>query len=160
MTNPRRGLLSNGGGFIFGRLIRFSGWLRRGSRDLGFLRDRWVVTGRIRFFRFRGGVIYIIDISSPVGFGRSLIDSGPFAVNYKLVQDLLLPRNANGGNEPGWAPVHTKGTGPLFEEKESKNLGTCEAGALVRAHLIKTSGHNGLFGSVWPTYGRKGEDQD
>jgi hypothetical protein len=107
---PLVGRLRSGGGNLF--LLLYGDWRRNGG-DLRLLCGGWFVTGRVGFFRFRGGVIYIIDVSSPVGLGRSLVDGGPPAIDDKFVQNLFLPWNADDGNESGGALIHTKGTSPL-----------------------------------------------
>lgn len=86
----------------------------RDGGDLRFLCSRWVVTGRDNFFRFRRGVIDIVDVSSPIGLGRSLVNSGPFAVDDVFVQDLGPPGNLNGSSEASRTPAETNGTRPLF----------------------------------------------
>lgn len=82
---------------------------------LGLLCSGWFVTGRL-ILRFRGGVIDIIHVSSPIGFGRCLVNGGPPAVDDEFVQDSLLPGNANGGDEAGRTLIQTNGTSPLLEK--------------------------------------------
>ena len=133
----RRGpLVDNGCVILDGFLLGFDrdldatlfGWLRSGDKgllllhrdgsrdggDFGFFRSRWVVTGR-DIFRFRGGIIDIVDVPSPVDLGGSLVDGGPPAVDDEFVQYPLLPGNANSSNESGRTLAQTDGTRPLLE---------------------------------------------
>ena len=136
--NDRSGLLFvDYGGSILDKFLGFSGGLdttsfsrlrsrgrdlllflhgdgSRGRGDLGFSCSRWSVTGRVNFFRFRRGVIYIVDVSSPIGLGGSLVDSGPLAVDDIFVQHLFPPGNSNGSGESSWTLAETNGTRPLF----------------------------------------------
>jgi hypothetical protein len=151
----RRGPLVDNGCVILDRfLLGFDrdldatlfGWLRSGDKgllllhrdgsrdggDFGFFRSGWVVRGRDIFFRFRGGIIDIVDVPSPVDLGGSLVDGGPPTVDDEFVQDPLLPGNANGSNESGRTLAQTDGTRPL----------------------IKGSGDDDLAGVVWPPENR------
>lgn len=174
--NRRRGLLLvDNGGFVLDKFLGFGGdldttlygRLRGGSRyfllflyrggsknrgDLGFLYSRGFVTGRDNLLRFRRGIIDIVNVSSPIGLGRGVVDSGPPAVDDELVQDLFLPGNANGSGEPGRTLVETNGTRPLFGRKNFRGLknGTGSEAEPLRAYLIKGSGDDDLVGVVWP----------
>ena len=99
-------------------------------------------------------MIDVIDVSSWVDFGGSLINGGPPSVDDKFVQDPLLPGNGNDGSEAGRTLLHTNGTGPLFEKKKIERLKICEV-ALARTYLIKGSGDDGLIGVVWPAKRKK-----
>ena len=174
--NIRRGLfLVDDGGSVLDRFLRFSGdlvttlfgRLRSGDRvlflflhgdgsrdgsDYGFLCNRFFVTGRVNFLRFRGRIIDIVDVSSPIGLGRSLVDSGPPAIDDELVQDLFRPGNTDGSRESALTLVETNGTGPLLEQFFFKDLqsGTGPGAELSRAYLIKGSGDDDLLGVVGP----------
>jgi len=67
-------------------------------------------------------MIDIIDVSSPVGLGRSLVDSGPLAIDDVFVQDFFLPGNANGSGEARRTLVQTNGTGPLSENRKCQGF--------------------------------------
>ena len=144
----RRGFLVDNGGLVLDRFLGFSGNLDTtlfsrlgsggrndllflygdGSRDwgdLGFSCSRWFVTGRGNFFRFRRGIIDIVDVSSPISLGRSLVDSGPPPIDDEFVQDLFRPGNANGSGKSTLALVETNGTRPLTDKKV---LRICKAG--------------------------------
>jgi len=106
-------------------------------------------------------VIDIIDVSSPVDLGRSLVDSGPLAVDDIFVQDPFLPGNANGSGEARRTLVQTNGTGPLSETEEGESQGFAKRDGpgsgsfFLRAYLIKGSGDHDLLGVVWPFEGGK-----
>ena len=147
--NVRRGfLLVDDGGLVLDRFLRFSGdldttlfdRLRSGGRDIllfldgdgsrdrsdyRFLCSRFFVTGRVNFLRFRRRIIDIIDVSSPIGLGGSLVDSSPPAIDDELVQDLFRPGNTDGSRESALPLVETNGTGPLLDKKF---LRICKAG--------------------------------
>ena len=142
-------LRSGGGGNIF---LFLYGDGSRDRSDLGFSCSRWFVTGRVNFFRFRRRVIDIVDVSSPIGLGGSVVDSGPPAVNDKFVQDLLRPGNADSSEESALTLVKTNGTRPLPDKRGFRDLqsGTDPGAELLRAYLIKGSGDDDLPGVVWP----------
>jgi len=141
LSIKKRGfLLVENGGFVLDRFLGFSGdldatllsRLRSGGRnvlpllygdgsrnrgDLGFSYSRWFVTGHVNFLRFRRRVIDIVDVSSPIGLGRSIVDIGPLAIDDEFVQDLLRPGNANGSGESALTLIETNGTRPLSDKK-------------------------------------------
>lgn len=78
------------------------------------------MTGRDDFFRFRRGMIYIINVSLRVGLSKSVIDGGPNAVDDEFVQDLFLPGNANCGGEAELFPLHSNGASPLLGKKRAE----------------------------------------
>jgi hypothetical protein len=106
-----------------------------GSRDgsnSGFSYSRWFVTGRVSFLRFRRRIIDIVDVSSPIGLGRSIVDSGPPAIDDEFVQDLLCPGNANSSGEFGLPLIEANGTGPL---PDKFLLRICKAGQVRERKL-------------------------
>lgn len=107
----RRDRRSNSG-CIFDRLC----WYTDGSGHYGGGFVAW----RVDVFRFRGGTIYIVDVPSPVGLGRSLVCVGPVAVDDELVQNFFLPRNADSGGESGGGLNHMNGASPLLEKEEGE----------------------------------------
>ena len=156
-SDRRRGILlfDNGG-------CDLDGWcrlrLRRSRGDLWFSCGGRFVTGRVEFFRFRGGAIYIINESSPVGLGGSLVDCGPITIDDEFVQNFCLPGNADGGGESRRTLAHANGTRPLLENGKAEpyvQLKICKASASERTYLIKGTGDDGLVGVVWPTQRKK-----
>ena len=102
--------------------------------------------------RFYGRVIDIIDVSSPIDLGGSVVDSSRPAIDDESVQDLLPPQNTNGSRESVLILTEANGTRPLEDERRFRDSqsGTGPGTELLRAYLIKCSGDGDLLGVVWP----------